>query len=105
MLSNGSHAQTHIASVSKEPGAYLLFTRRAGFAGENRPCLLHRETRSLPTVRKHPAGGSHYFRALPKKALGDLQIAWVRIEIIIEKKQNVAISSVVQDCIALPRKT
>src|ERR1700721_518731 len=58
MLPNGSHAETHIAAVNTVPRANLLFALRGGVAGENRPCLLHRETGPLHIVCQHPAGGA-----------------------------------------------
>src|ERR1700677_4808437 len=104
MLSDRSHAETHIASVGKVRGGYLLLAVRADVGSENQLRLLHRETGSLHIVCQHPAVGSHYIRVLHEKALGDPQIVWVKIEIIIDKKQNVAVPSEAKDRIALPGK-
>ncbi len=102
VLSDGSQAEAHIASVSEEGGGDPLFALRAGAAGHDRLCLGHGQTGSLYIVSQYSSGGSDYIGILRKKALGDLQVLRVEIEIIIDEKQNVVVASQSKDGISLP---
>ncbi len=64
--------------------------------------MLHGETGSFDIIRQHSPGGSHYTRILCEKALGDLQVLRVEIEIIIDEEQNIVVAGQGEDCVSLP---